>query len=295
VTDPLLQCILARDDSEAALAWRTWRSGIDIESIQWRHALMVPMVREGLLQRLIAGDEAAPILYGLVRRAWTQGTMRATIARELADSLVAAGIGPVMIGGAVAAFLQRDASGPIRPVTDIVLLLPRERVQDALRRLHELKWEASGTPLRPAAYSWTTIVTLHKGKEILRIGWRHVGTPPWRAIAAERELFATPREVLPIESLILSRLSEHGAWPDTLPWQADVALLASRPVSWDVTFREAGVWAPNVLRRLRDLRGAVAALPREIPRPRASWPLECALWRGARAAILVAHRVISRQ
>lgn len=292
MTDPLLQCVLARDSAEAALAWRAWRASTDIDSIQWRHALMVPMVREDLLQTLIAGDEAAPILNGLVRRAWTQGSMRAALAHELAHTLVASGIGPVVIGGSVAAFLHRAGRGPIRPVTDIVLLVPRQRVHDALRRMRDLKWVTAGRRLPPKSLSWTTHASMHRERETLRIGWRHVGTPPWRAIAAERELFARPREVLPVESLMLSRLSEHGAWPDTVPWQADVAVLASHPVDWDTVLREAGIWAPNALARLGELRGTVAAPPRHVPRPRASWQVERALWRGARAAILTAHRII---
>lgn len=277
------------------MAWRTWRSGTDIDSIQWRHALMVPMVREDLLQRLLAGDESAPILTGLVRRAWTQGSMRATLARELAHGLVASGIGPVVIGGAVAAFLQRGGRGPMRPVTDIVLLVPRDHVRDAVRRMGDLKWEMSGRLPPPKAYGWTTLVTMHRGNETLRIGWRHVGTPPWRAMAAERALFAGPtNEVLPAESLILSRLSPYGAWPDNLPWQADVALLASRRLVWDTVFREADMWAPGALTHLSALRGAVAGLPPNIPRARASWSVERALWQGARAAILLAHRIIGR-
>lgn len=294
MTDPLLQCILARDDAEATLAWRRWRSSTDIDSIHWRHALMVPMVREELLHTLVAGDDAAPILSGLVRRAWTQGTMRAALARELAAALGGSGIGPVMIGGAVAAFLHREGRGPIRPVTDVVLLIPRDQVQDAVRRMRELKWEISGMPPRMSACSWATLVTMERGGETLRIAWRHVGTPPWRAMAAERSLFASPQEVLPLESLILSRLSTGGAWPDTVPWQADVALLASNAVDWKRVLDDANMWAPDALLRLRQLCGTVPALPQPIAAPRAHWPVERALWRGMRAAILVAQRVISR-
>lgn len=80
VTDPLLPRILAFSDEEATSHGRRWRSSKDLDSIDWRHALMVPMIREELLQRLIPGDPDAPRLTGLVRRAWTFGTTRAALA-----------------------------------------------------------------------------------------------------------------------------------------------------------------------------------------------------------------------
>lgn len=292
MSDPLLQCILAHDDAAAESAWHKWRSRTHIDSIEWRHALMVPMVREDLLQRLISSDSAAPRLSGLVRRAWTQGTMRATVARELAQALASGGMGPVTIGGSVAAFLHRDGTGPIRPVTDIVLLVPRHATDAAIAALRDLKWECTHPLPGPKARDWTAFTSMHRGKEFLRIGWRHVGTPPWRSQAAERSLFADPREVLPLEPLLLSRLSTGGVWPDTMPLPADIAMLASQSLDWDVLFRQAEAHAPDALKRLRATCGTVRGVPLQVPRPRASWTVERALWRGARAAILAAHRMV---
>jgi len=294
VSDPLLQCILAQDDVEAESAWRPWRSRTDIDLSEWRHALMVPMVREDLLQRLVSGDDAAPRLAGLVRRAWTQGTMRAAVARQLVQALMSGGVGPVMIGGSVAAFIHRGGTGPIRPVTDIVLLVPRHAIGDAIAALRDLEWECTGSLPGPKARSWTAFMSMHRGKETLRLGWRHVGTPPWRSHTAERALFSDPCEVLPLESLLLSRLSSCGVWPDTMPLHADVALLASQSLDWDRVFLQADMFAPDVLTQLRAMCGSVRAIPRDVPRPRSSWLAERMLWRSARAGILAVHRVTRR-
>jgi len=295
VTDPLLNCILAQDDAEAESAWRMWRSRTHIDSIEWQHALMVPMVREDLLQRLISGDDAAPRLTGLVRRAWTLGTMRAAMARELVQKLLSKGIGPVTIGGSVAAFLHRGGSGPLRPVTDIVLLVPRHSIDAAIAVLRELEWECADPLPSPKARSWTAFTSMRRGKETLRIGWRHVGTPPWRSRAAECALFGNPHEVLPLELLLVSRLSTGGVWPDTMPMRADVAVLAAQAIDWDALFSHAGECAPDALVRLREMCGAVHGVPRDVPRPHTSWLVERALWRSARAAILAVHHSTRRQ
>jgi hypothetical protein len=263
--------------------------------IEWRHALMVPMVREELLQRLVSGDDAAPRFAGLVRRAWTQGTMRAAVARELMQALASGGIGPVTIGGSAAAFLHRGGTGPIRPVTDIVLLVPRHAIDAAIAALRDLKWECTDPVPGLKARDWTAFTSMRRGNELLRIGWRHVGAPPWRSQAAERALFAEPREVLPLEPLLLSRLSTGGAWPDTMPLPADVAMLASQSLDWDSLFRQADLYVPDALVRLHAMCGIVRGIPLQVPRPRASWTIERALWRGARAAILAAHRMARRR
>ena len=294
MTDPLLACILARSDDEASAAWRRWRGSTDIDAIEWRDALMVPMVREELLQRLVAGDPDAPRLTGLVRRAWTYGTTRAAAARALVAQLASAGIGPVMIGGSLAAFLHRGGSGPIRPVTDIVLLVPRHHVEGTVAALRDLKWERTGRAVPAKARSWTTFVSMRHGKDTLRIAWRHVSTPPWRARVVERALFSAPTELLPIGALILSRLSAGGAWADSIPWQADLSLLASHPIDWDAVLHDAAHAAPDALGRLRDARGAIAAVPSDVPHAAPGARIERALWMGARAAILAAHRVTSR-
>ena len=295
MTDPLLQCILARDDAGAADAWRRWRSSTDIDSIRWIHALMVPMIREDLLQRLIAGDDAAPRLAGLVKRAWSHATTRVAVARGLVAQLSAAGIDRVVIGGSAAAFMHRGSDGPIRPVTDIVLLVPRHRVDRATDALRQLGWESVGTPLPSEARSWTTHLSMRQRQDTLRVAWRHVGTPPWRSQAAEHALFAQPGEALPLEALLLSRLSAGGAWQDAIPWQADVALLASRRIDWDALARDAVRLAPDALAKLRSVRCMISSVPATLPKAAAGPLLERALWRGARLAILSARRVTGRR
>ncbi len=295
MTDPLLECILARTDEDAASHWRQWRSSQDLDSIEWRHALMVPMIGESRLQRLVTGDPDAPRLTGLVRRAWAHGTARASTARELVARLAHAGIGPVIIGGSVAAFAHRRGNGPIRPVTDIVLLMPRHHVHRAIAVLRQHQWVPSGAAPATKAYPWSTFTSMHLGKDTLRIAWRHVGTPPWRSHDVETALFAKPGELLPIEALLLSRLSAHGAWADALPWQSDLALLAAHPIDWDALLHDAAQLSPDALTRLHAMAGVIPGVPRGVRRAGALPLIERALWRSARAAILAGQRVTGRR
>lgn len=294
MTDALLECVLAASDATAVAAWRRWRSAAAIESIPWRDALLVPMLPARRRELCQEGDPAAPILTGLVRRAWTQGEMMAIRARGLVALLRAAGHGPVMIGGSTAAFLQARSDGALRPVTDVTLLLPRHRLDAAVAVLRDDRWTPrTGIPPRRAR-SWASGMILERGADTLRVAWRHVGVPPWRTAAVERALFERPTDLLPADALIASRLSPEGGWDGLIPWQADAAHLAAGSIDWEAALRVARL-APEVDTRLRELHGVVAGVP--PPSRRASPPirLEHAMSRGLRRMSHEARRIMGRR
>lgn len=274
MTDPMLECVIARSDAAAADAWSRWRTVTDIDSIPWRDTLLVPMIDRSRRIRFLDGDPAAPILTGFVRRSWTQGAILAARARDLVGTLRGAGIGPVMIGGSTAAFLQSRDNGALRPVTDTTIFLPRTQLDGAAAVLGRQGWRPrSALPVR-AWRSWAGAVSFDRAGESLQVAWRHLVVPPWRSGAAERTLFARPAESLPPETLLLSRLSPGGDWGGTIPWQADVAHLARGPIDWEGVFDVTRELAPAIDDRLRVPGAAIPPVTRPSPRPRLAVRLE---------------------
>lgn len=262
MTDPLLGCVTAGTDREAVAAWSRWRSATDIDAIAWRDTLLVPMIPAARRSLLQEGDPAAPILTGIVRRAWTQGAVFAALARSIVGTLHAAGVGPVMIGGSTAAFLLGRDDGAVRPPTETTLFLPRRHVDGALEILLRDRWEPR-PPMPPrSARSWASGLMLDRGAESLRIAWRHVVPPPWRSAHAERMLFSQRGESLPVETLLLSRLAPDAGWDDIIPWQADVAYLSALPLDWESVFRAASILVPAVADRLGEAHGVIPGVPR---------------------------------
>ncbi len=294
MTDPLLACVTAGSDAEAAVAWSRWRSGTDIDSIPWRDKLLLPLIpaaRRGLLQ---AGDPAAPLLTGFARRAWTQGAVFAARARGIVGVLNAGGVAPVMIGGSTAAFLQVREDGAVRPATDITVLLPRRHVDGAVEILRQDRWQPRmPVPPRPVR-SWAHGLMLDREEESLRVAWRHVVPPPWRSGMAERMLFAEPAESLSAEALLLSRLAPEGGWNDVIPWQADVAFLAALPLDWESVFQMASALVPVVADRLREAHGVIPGVPRPSRFPSPTIRLEDAVSSGIRRTVRCARRIAGR-
>jgi hypothetical protein len=294
MTDPFLACVTAGTDRDAAAAWLRWRSATDIDSIPWRDTLLVPMIPAARRRLLQAGDPAAGILTGFVRRAWTQGAVYAARARGLVATLHAGGIGPVMIGGSTAAFLHGRDDGAVRTATDITLFVPRHRVDGAMRLLRDEGWTPRWPAPSPPARSWTTGLMLGRGTESLRIAWRHVVPPPWRSGRAERMLFARRAEVLCPEALLLSRLTDDGGWEGLIPWQADVAFLAGRTLDWEAVFEAAAALSPAVADRLRTSHGVIAGVPQPSRAPSPLIRFEDAVSGGLRKTVRYARWIAGR-
>lgn len=294
MTDPFLACVTAGTDRDAAAAWARWRSRTDIDSIPWRDTLLVPMIPADRRRLLQAGDPAAGILTGFVRRAWTQGAVFATRARGLVATLHDGGIGPVMIGGSTAAFLHGGDDGAVRTATDITLFVPRLQVDRAVQLLRDDGWTPRWPAPSPPARSWTTGLMLDRGRESLRIAWRHVVAPPWRSGRAERLLFAQRAEVLSPEALLLSRLTADGGWEGLIPWQADVAFLAGRTLDWEAVFEAASALSPAVADRLRMSHGLIAGVPRPSRAPSPMIRFEDAVSSGLCKAVRCARLIAGR-
>lgn len=294
MTDHLLACVTASTDAEAAAAWSRWRSATDIDSMPWRDTLLVPMIPAARRSLLQEGDPAGPILTGIVRRAWTQGSVFVARARSIVGTLHAGGVGPVMIGGSTAAFLRGRDDGALRPATDTTLFLPRHDLDGAIEILRRDRWEPRApVPPRPAR-SWTNGLLLSRGKESLHVAWRHVGPPPWRSGRAERMLFAHRAEALPAEALLLSRLAPEGGWEGIIPWQADVAFLSAYALDWESVFQAASALVPAVADRLREAHGVVPGVPRPSRAPSPTIRLEDAVSRVFRRTIRCARRIAGR-
>lgn len=295
MADLLLDVVLAGRGPGATEAWNRWWSGIDLDTLAWRDAQLLVMVEAPLRRRWLQHDPAAPRVEGLVRRAWTEAGLRVRLARELAASLMAAQLGPVILAGPPAAFLRAQREGAVRPVSEIHLLLPRPCLERAVAHLAQLGWQLTWPlPTRPCR-SWSASVGLRRGADLLRLGWRHVQPPPWRTQAVERGLFAVAPEVLPAEDLILSLLSPGAAWDGVIPWEADVAVLADQPLDWPRVLRFGSTWDPALLDRLRTLQGRLSGLPAPVDRVCRRARLEGLAAQRLRTLFLRLHNALPRR
>jgi hypothetical protein len=278
---PLVEAVISGDDESATAAWRLWRSGIDIEHIAWHDVLLVSMVAADRLRRWVAGDSAAGILTGVARRNRAQSTLRSAVARRLAADLVAAGGGPVMLAGPVAMFLHGGGDA-VRPITEIHLLLPRPAVPLAADILARSGWRATG-PGRPAAADWDDHLVLACDGLLLRMQWRHLPVPPWRARGCEARLFTCVAPVLPREPLLASVLARGDDGAMAIPWQVDAALLLRQPVDWGRVLEDtAGL--PAVASRLEELRGIGLPVPAGV----------CRAWAAVGCLEAAADRMVRR-
>lgn len=295
MTNSLLDVVLAGRGPAATEAWNRWWPGKDLDTMGWPEAQLLVMLDPTQRRRWLRDDPAAPRVEGLVRRAWTEAGLRVRLARELAASLAAAQLGPVILAGPAAAFLTGLRRGAVRPVTEIHLLLPRSGLDRAVAHLARLGWQLTwALPTRPCR-SWSACVGLRRGADVLRLGWRHVQPPPWRTQVIEKGLFAAAPEMLPAEELILSLLCPGAVWDGVIPWEADLAFLADPLLDWQRVLTFGMSHDPVLLARLRTLRGRLVGIPElvsELPwLPR----MEGVVARRIRSLFLYLHHALPRR
>lgn len=253
---------------------------------------LLPMLAPERLKAFLADDPAAGIVGGIVRRAWTLSGVRLRLAQDLAEDLRRAGIGPVMLAGPVAAFARRGRPGVVRPVTEIHLALPREACFKAAERMGREGWTLSEPLPRAPECDWKNHLKLQREDLVLRLIWRHLPAPPWKAKRCEAELFARAEPVMPLDDLLLSVLANVRYEDALVPWQAECALLIQGPVNWSVIAANAAAYAPTAFDRFDELRALGATVPDLSPRGVHRARAEALLTRTLRAAILAVRRRI---
>jgi hypothetical protein len=294
----LMQAILARSADAAAAAWRQWRREVDVQKLSWSALHLLPILGHDQLQPWLIGDPDAGILMGIVRRGWTEAQMRRQVLRECTSLLEAGGVGPVMVAGPSAVFLQNQRPGSVRPLTAIHLAVPRHQQAAARQLLQASGWLLEGTAPESKALDWVRYTNFLRNGISLQLLWRHLPVGPWRARRCEADLFANAESgnaesVMPAEHLMLSILAPTTAGDPLIPWQVDASLVALTPRQWE-SFRERATrYAPAAFERLAELR--LAGLPVPAMRSPSRWAgrVETLVHGAARSLVTRAGRLRS--
>jgi len=138
----LLQC-LHLPDEEARGAYRSWRARVDLDTLDAGSLSLMPLLGARLTALGVA-DAIGPRLKGAHRRSWLNGQLLAREAIKAIDRLVARNVPLLALKGLT--LLDRYAGDfGLRPMSDVDLLLPRERALEAFDVLAR-----AGFELRPA-------------------------------------------------------------------------------------------------------------------------------------------------
>ena len=289
----LVQAILARSADAAAAAWRQWRREDDVQKLSWSAIHLLPVLGHDQLQPWLADDPDAGILMGIVRRGWAEAQLRRQVLQECTAKLEAGGVGPVMVAGPSAVFLQNQRPSSVRPLTAIHLAVPRHQQAAARQLLQNSGWLLEGIAPEPKALDWVSHTNFLRNGIPLKLLWRHLPVAPWRARRCEADLFANAEPVMPAEHLMLSLLTPITAGNLLIPWQVDASLVALTAHQWE-SFRElAACYAPAAFERLADLRQAGMPVPAMRAPSRWAGRVETLVHGAARSLVTKAGRLRS--
>jgi hypothetical protein len=249
--------LLATGPAEADAAWRAWRADLVLDELDWTDAQLLPLLPQTRLEVWLGDDPAMGRLLGLVRRAWSEAQFQLHHLQDVVAQLNAGGAGPLMIAGPAALHIRNAHPGSIRPIGELQLVLPRERLGAAAALLRQMGWSAATPAPLPRAMNWVDQWVWRKAGRSLRLLWRATPVVPWRAREYEAELWTRSEAVLPTEHLLVSRLAGGGGWHGPIPWRVDAALLALTEGEWAAAARYAARDAPVAFARIQELRSGV--------------------------------------
>jgi hypothetical protein len=276
---PLLAAMTC-DAAKATAAWKAWRASVDIEHLAWPDMQILPLLSGPRFEGWLAGDPAAGILKGIVRRVWSEAQVRLGTAREVIACLTSAGCDSVTVTGALGAYLRTLESGStaIRPVLELRILILRQHLPAAGAALEAEGWQPRD---KLPTHDWLdrmSYVLYNRNGTRLYLHWRllHVEA---RHAACEREFLSDHRAVNAIGTTfrvlspghaLLEALAERPETIDALAWQADAALILGNgePIDWNRWSAMAARYEPGVFDRIPELRALGLDIPQLRP-PRA--------------------------
>lgn len=245
--------VTARNAREAEAAWCAWRRQVVLDQLSWAEVQLLPLLERSRLESWLGDDPASGRLLGIVRRAWTEAQVHLHQIRSIVAVLADGGAGTAIIAGPAAVHLRNLRPGSVRPIPELHLLVPRDRVIACLAPLERAGWTPGGPPPPARALSWTDHMPWHRNGMVLRLLWRHVPVVPWRARQCEADVPASRDGVLPVEHLMLARLAHRGGMYGQVPWRVDASLLALTPAQWERCRQLAERYAPAALARIETL------------------------------------------
>jgi hypothetical protein len=126
------------DGATAPAAFAAWRRHVDFEAIDGPTFRIVPLILANVEGR-VAEDPMLERMRGVYRRTWTANTMRLGQAEQAVGVLDDAGIATILLkGGAIVVRWIGDAG--LREMSDVDVLVPRNRARDALAALVAAGW-----------------------------------------------------------------------------------------------------------------------------------------------------------
>jgi hypothetical protein len=257
-------------------AWRAWRDQADIQALSWPEIQFLPLLHGPRLHAWLANDEAAGVLRGIVRRAWAEAQVRLALAQDLSEMLARAGCGPVTMTGSAGLHLRNRPRNAIRPISGIELLISRDSLHDAAELAMGQGWQLYGEMPAGEALDWCRQISLHRDGASLLLQWRVLNVPPDLARGCEAEFLRSVEtievqgcawRILDATHALLEALAKTAApnEADTIPWQADCALLLHEGIDWERCRLLAQTYHPSAFDRLANLRELGLAVPALLP------------------------------
>jgi hypothetical protein len=267
--------LAAMSDADATAGWQAWRSAVDLQHLTWPEMQILPLLNGPRLEAWLAGDQAAGILKGIVRRAWSEAQVRLGTAREVLDALRECGCESATVVGALGMNLRLLPSTAIRPVLELRILIPRGHLASAAAALERAGWQARDPIPNGPWLDRSSYVLWNRNGTRLYLHWRLLRVPAGRIAGCEREFLSEHRVVEAIGAkfriltpahALIEVLGEREESVDALAWEADAALvcreLAREPAfDWSRWAKLAARYQPEVFARLPELRAMGVAIP----------------------------------
>jgi hypothetical protein len=267
----------ATDQSPAGVdAWRRWRRSTALDDARHEAALLLPAVYRNL-SRIGADDPEMPRLKGIYRHAWSRNQLIFRTGARAISVLHEAGIETLALKGA-ALSLSAYRDGGARQMVDFDLLVPRERVVNAIAALRAggiHPHHSFPEPERRVPVHHSTAFVDSTGQEIdlhWYALWQSSPDDAFWAAAVPIEIDRVQAKTLcPTDQLL--QVCAHGAeWTPSgsLRWIVDSLVLlraAAGSIDWerlgDQTIQRR--LTPTVLDALEFLRGEFEAdVPEEL-------------------------------
>jgi hypothetical protein len=269
--DLLLRAIIAPRD-EALRAWRRWTETRVFDDVEWAEIrLLGPLSRR--LAEIDPGSPLLPRVAGIAKRFWTKTQLKLQAAGEVFDAYDRRGI-PFLVFKGAAQYAEGFAPAARRIMGDVDILVPRERIEDAVETLTGAGWESvNGESAEYLRY--LSLIRLsgnyRKGEdgdidlhaELFHYERRDPGADQRLWAAARRHCIGS-RDVLvpdPTDSVLIALA--HAAVGKSGDWAVDVSTrLAAQAIDWPRLVENAGKRGLSTsclagLLYLRELRVAV--------------------------------------
>jgi hypothetical protein len=248
-------------------AWTRWRAGADLDRLDRASERLLPQLALNL-QALGVDDPALPLLRETYERHEQANRRLFERAGEAIAALEAAGVPTLVLKGAALAVLHYDGVGA-RPMTDVDVLVPRERARAAIAVLKRCGFTTTMPTERVLGLAHAAPLADAVGRS-LDLHWYSLPQPSrddalWSAAVPLTLGGASTRALAPADQLF--HVCAHGATWDPLPpirWLVDAAQVLrtdGAALDWSrVVERAQAAWLTvGLAATLSHLRSAIDA------------------------------------